>query len=618
MATSEKPRITKWARVRQGIVCAVFLLSVAIGAGGSGPGSLQSVSAQAQPTYAEGEIVVRYRTDIPAVMLASAQLSADVQAIDSIEPLNLELVSVEPGKETEVIAELSSNPLVAYVGPNYVARIAGEPNDPAWWRQWNLTQIDAPAAWDLSTGTNLVIAVVDTGVDLSHPDLSAKLVQGYDFANGDSDPQDDHGHGTHVAGIAAAASNNGIGVAGVSWGARIMPLKVLDARGDGTYFNIIQAIQYAADHGARVINLSLGGSQSDPNMLAAINYARERGSLVVAATGNQSGSLLYPAAYDETFAVAATTDRQTRPSYSNFGPATDIAAPGGTQSAGIYGLAPGGGYATQFGTSMATPHVSGLAALLWGLSPNLTAEQLVDIIQETAAKVGTDPYDGSGWNNQLGHGEINAEAALRQVAGSPGPTPTPTNTRPPVWTPTPTLSPTPEMHSLEIDLEEGWNLVSFNVQPADERIEMLTGALRPSLELILSFRCDLGGLSYYPDLPAGVSTLQTMQAGRGYWVKMREARVWRVTGERMDAGAPLGLCRGWNLAGYLPVREHPVPSALSSLGDAMEIALGYENGLGTSYYADLPAYFNTLQTMEPGGGYWIYVSRPAILTYPRE
>ena len=271
----------------------------------------------------------------------------------------------------------------------------------------------------------------------------------------------------------------------------------------------------------------------------------------MAATGNQGGALLYPAAYDDSFAVAATTDRQTRPSYSNYGAETDIAAPGGTESTGIYSLAPGGSYATLYGTSMATPHVSGLAALIWSLSPNLSPAEVAQLIEETARQVGADPYNTAGWNQQLGHGEINAAAALQRIAGGAGPTVTPTRTRVPVATATPTKTPTPYTESVEINLEPGWNLVSFNMQPADERIEVLIRDIRSSLELILNYRCSGGGLSYYPDLPQGMSTLQTMQAGRGYWVKMTEAAVWRITGRPLVGEAPLALCHGWNLAGYL-------------------------------------------------------------------
>ena len=607
---------SRFVRVCSRIACTTLLLLSIASTVAGGPAAATPAFAQAPTSYADGELVVRFRTDVPNVMLASARLSASLQTIDSIETLDLELVSVEPGKEAELINELSANPLVAYVGPNYLAHIAGEPNDPAWWRQWDMSQIQATDAWDLTTGTNLVIAVVDTGVDLTHSELSGKLVQGYDFVNGDDAPQDDHGHGTHVAGVAAAAGNNGIGIAGVSWGASIMPLKVLDAHGDGTYFDIIQAIQYAADHGAKVINLSLGGSQADPNLLDAVEYAEEKGCLVVAATGNQGGAVLYPAAYEDAFSVAATSDRQTRPSYSNYGAGTDIAAPGGTESAGIYSLSPGGGYTTMYGTSMAAPHVSGLAALVWSLSPSLSPAEVAGIIEDTASKVGVESYDSAGWNEELGHGEINAAAAVQRAGGTTSRTATPTRTRPPAATATVTPTVTPHTESVTIALDAGWNLVSFNVQPTDERIAVLMSDLQSSLELVLNYRCDQGGLSYYPDLPVGMSTLQSMQAGRGYWVKMRNAATWRITGQPVDVDAALALCQGWNLAGYLPTRDYTVPYALSSLGTALEAVLGYEDSNGLSYYAALPSQFNSLQMMKQGAGYWIYANRSAVLAYP--
>jgi hypothetical protein len=583
------------------------------------PAAAQGPTPAPAQDFVPGQLIVRFRSDVPMMMLASTVLGARLQTIQKSGQLGLELVQVEEGREAELLAQLRANPLVEYAGPNYIAHIAGTPNDPAWWRQWNMRQINMPGAWDISTGSDMIIAVIDTGVDLTHPDLAAKLVAGYNFINNNDSPQDDHGHGTHVAGIAAAITNNALGVAGVAWGARIMPLKVLDANGDGSYYNIIQAIYYAANHGARVINLSLGGSSADPNLLAAIQYASSRGCLVVTAAGNQGGALLYPAAYDEAFAVAATTENQRHPDYSNFGAGVDIAAPGGSETVGIYSLAPGGGYATLYGTSMATPHVAGLAALLWSVNPALTPYQVTRLIEDTATKVGVMPYDANGWNAEMGHGQIDAQAALRRAAGNPQPTPTPSRTatpRPPAPTATPTYTPTPTVRNVEIRLQRGWNLISFNVQPADTRIEYVTRGLGSDLELALGYKCGVGGLSYYPDLPAEFSTLRTLEAGHGYWLKLKTAHTWVVTGTPLAPGASLALCAGWNLAGYLPNQELPVGAALASLGDALVSTLGYSGGQGLSYYADLPPYLNTLQSLEPGSGYWIYTSRPATLAYP--
>lgn len=599
----------KWppaVRAIAGIFLVLFLLTKSVWAGSPLP-------APETPAYVPGQLIIRFREGLPPMMMASALLSVRMQTLEVEEALDLQLVAVQPGLEEKLIDLLSANPLIEYIGPNYIAHIAGEPNDPAWWRQWDMRQIGMETAWDQAKGENIVIALIDTGVDASHPELAGRLLAGYDFANDDGDPGDDNGHGTHVAGILAAVGDNGIGIAGMAWQAKILPLKVLDAKGDGSYFNIIRAIRYAADHGARIINLSLGGSFSDPNLQEAARYARTRGCLVVAAAGNQGGALLYPAAYDEVLAVAATDDRQRRPSYSNYGAEVDLAAPGGTQSAGIYSLAPSGGYTTLFGTSMAAPHVSGLAALIWSAASALTADQVAGIMKETALKVGTMPYNAAGWNQELGYGLINALAALQRAQQFQAPTPTPAPTRPPAATPTPTPA---LLRTVTLQLRAGWNLVSFNVQPPDERIPTLTAELGTALEAILSFRCGIGGLSYYANLPADLNSLQSLQGGRGYWVKMREARTWHITGYPIPADAPISLCAGWNLAGYLPDREISLTSALASLGNRFQIVLGYHDGQARSYYADLPADLNTLQTLRPGHGYWIYASQAGILTYP--
>jgi len=597
-------------RLTAGVLLVLLFLFLANGVWAESPHP-----APENPAYVPGQLIVRFREGLPPMMAASALLSVRMQTLAVEEALDLQLVAVQPGLEEKLIDLLSANPLIEYIGPNYIAHIAGEPNDPAWWRQWDMQQIGMPTAWEQSQGDAVVIALVDTGVDARHPDLAGNLLAGYDFIDEDQDPQDDNGHGTHVAGILAAVGNNGIGIAGMAWRAKVMPLKVLDAKGDGSYFNIIRAIRYAADHGVRIINLSLGGSFHDPNLQEAVAYARAKGCLVVAAAGNQGGALLYPAAYSETLAVAATDDRQRRPSYSNYGPGVDLAAPGGTQSVGIYSLAPAGGYTTLFGTSMAAPHVSGLAALLWSIAPALTADQVAGIMEDTALKVGTTPYDARGWNQELGYGLINAPAAIQRARQLL--LPTPTATRPPAATPTPTPSPTPApLRTVEIRLQAGWNLVSFNVQPVDERISALTAELGTALEAILSFRCGMGGLSYYAALPADINSLQTLQGGRGYWIRMREARTWHITGRPIPPDAPISLCAGWNLAGYLPEREIPLTSALASLGSTVQIVLGYHDGEARSYYANLPAELNSLQTMRPGHGYWIYAGQPGILTYP--
>jgi thermitase len=301
------------------------------------------------------------------------------------------------------IQELQLMTGVAYVELNYsVQAMDIIPNDPGWSSQYGLTAIRAPQGWSMSTGSSAVtIAILDSGVDLGHADLAGRLVAGYDFVNADSTPQDDYGHGTHVAGIAAASGNNGVGVAGVSWGARIMPLKVLDRFGGGTYANVAAGIVFAADHGAQVINLSLGGAAPSVTLQDAVLYAYNKGVLLVAASGNGgSAQVLYPARYPEVMAVGATNVSNQPSSISNYGPEVDVAAPGEN----IYSLWPGG-YFTESGTSMSAPFVSGLAAVLFSFTNN--ASVVRNAIESTALDIGP-----PGWDLYSGAGLIQMDSAI--------------------------------------------------------------------------------------------------------------------------------------------------------------------------------------------------------------
>ena len=221
---------------------------------------------------------------------------------------------------------------------------------------------------------------------------------------GNANVTDDFGHGTHVAGIAAAATNNGIGIAGISWGARVMPVKVLDQYGNGWYSDIADGIVYAADNGAKIINLSLGGAAASQTLCQAAAYAQQKGALLVAAAGNAGAAVLYPAACDGVLAVAATDRSDQRASFSNYGPEVDLAAPG----VDIYSTWPWlDGYFTKSGTSMAAPHVSGVAALVWSRWPEWTNMAVSRRITETAVDV-----DAAGWDPYTGWGRLDAAAAL--------------------------------------------------------------------------------------------------------------------------------------------------------------------------------------------------------------
>jgi subtilisin family serine protease len=363
----------------------------------------------------------------------------------TLDPLPAAVVEVPAGKEFEAIATLEADPAVAYAELDTLAYAADglfqdsrpdghaastaatvsatgrQPNDPGWAQQWAPRRVDAPEAWQLTTGSDqVVVAVVDSGIDLTHAEFAGRVLSGYDYVQGDTVPQDEYGHGTHVAGIIAAAGDNQAGVAGLAWQAKILPLRVLDRDGSGTASNVASAISNAANRRVAVINLSLVLGGPNNTVLNAILFARGNGVMVVASTGNdtQPGQALapvrYPASYPEVVAVAATTHWEDWSSYSNGGPEVDLAAPGGETYDRILSTGLGGGATELYGTSMAAAHVSGVVALLRSQTPSATQAAIEDALRSTAAKVGSYPYS-AGRNDRLGYGRVDAAAAVRWI-----------------------------------------------------------------------------------------------------------------------------------------------------------------------------------------------------------
>ncbi|MFB4326521.1 S8 family peptidase [Priestia sp. BR_2] len=277
--------------------------------------------------------------------------------------------------------------------------------------QWNLPVIETNRGWDLSKGSeDVIIAVIDTGVDLQHSDLDGQLVEGYNIVEKDKQPLDDVGHGTHVAGIIGALVNNGEGVAGVSWYNKIMPVKALDGSGSGTTYAVAEGIIWATDHGAKVINMSLGNYADSQFLHDAVKYAYDRDVVLVAASGNDNTERPgYPAAYPEVLAVAATDSNQKRAEYSNYGDYIDVAAPG-TNIASTF---PGNQYAALSGTSMASPHAAAMAGLIRSLNPDLTNQEVMDVMINQAVDLGD-----KGRDKYYGHGQIDIFQSLKAV-GAP-------------------------------------------------------------------------------------------------------------------------------------------------------------------------------------------------------
>ena len=364
--------------------------------------------------YAQDELVVRFKASTSRARMAECFQGTELRVQSEIEELQTFVLRTMTGEIGNGFYHVRECAGALYVEPNFLLQAADIiPNDPAWGQQYGLVNIRAPQGWDLATGSAAVtIAIVDSGVDYGHPDLAGKLLAGYDFVNNDNNPQDDNGHGTHVAGIAAASSNNATGIAGVSWGARILPVKVLNSSGGGTYANTADGVIWAVDNGAQVINLSLGGTGPSSILADAIDYAHGRGAVVVAAAGNTGNNfVLFPARFPNVIAVAGT-DGANKWNHSNYGSEIDLSAPGSSVYSTVIG-----GYGYMSGSSMSTGFVSGLAAILMGIPGDASPDGIEAQMESTALDI-----EFPGWDEYTGAGLIQMDAAIALALGSVPPT----------------------------------------------------------------------------------------------------------------------------------------------------------------------------------------------------
>ncbi len=425
----------------------------------------------AESVFAPEEIIVKFNMGVSISQIGKINEKFGAKIKEKLNLPSTFVLKVPAGSEKSIAKLFASIPNVSFAEPNFIAKALLVPNDPNFSNQWGLTKIQSPSAWNIVTGSpQIKIAILDTGIDNNNEDLASKVTVWKNFTSGrgSSNTTDDkYGHGTHVAGIAAAITNNGKGVAGTGYNSSLMSVKVLNDDGLGTYSWIANGITWASDNNAKVINLSFGGDSDSSLLLDAINYAWGRGVIIVAAAGNDGlNSKFYPCAYEKVICVAATDSNDQKASWSNYGEWVDVAAPG----LKILSTLPNHSnkigkkdYVYLDGTSMSTPFVSGLAGLLFGQDITINNYQVRNKIEETADIIaGT----GSYWAK----GRINAYRAVSglnpilttevtptatsvptstptSLPAVPTNTPAPTNTptpKPPNPTSTPTQTPTPK------------------------------------------------------------------------------------------------------------------------------------------------------------------------------
>ena len=385
---------------------------------------VQSAIRNSHRLYFPGELLIKFKAQTPLLATKSIHTDFGISGFRNGYNKHFQIIEVPPGQEKEIAQAYRERPEVEYAEPNYYRSLHSTPNDELYSYQWHLPLINLPDAWDVTAGENVTVAVIDSGVNpFGRDSFGERLLPGYnaifripggiDFAN----------HGTHVAGTIGQETNNRTGVAGIAYRANILPVTALLAlTGSGLDSWIIDGIMWATDQGADIINMSLGGSLPSKAMEDAVNYAYERGVTVVASSGNDGeNDVAFPAAYENCIAVGAVRFDKTVTSYSNRGSALDLVAPGGDMDVDqnhdgepdcvlqetFWWLGLNWGYWWFAGTSMASPHVAGVAALIKAVHPEFGPDEIRMVLEDTAEDLG-----GPGWDQTYGYGLIDASAAV--------------------------------------------------------------------------------------------------------------------------------------------------------------------------------------------------------------
>jgi len=373
-----------------------------------------ALAADARPERVPGRLIVRGRAGLSGDALARALREVGARRVDVVEELEGTVIEADDGQLAGVESALRRSGLFSSVERDHLVRVAENPDDTYYGAQWGLPRAGVPAAWQLSSGAGVTVAVIDTGVEAGHPDLQGQLLPGYDFISDDADPDDDNGHGTRMTGIVAAVRDNAEGISGVAPAARVLPVKALDAQGYGPYSAVASGITWAVDQGAKVINLSLVGAAPSSILQAAVDYAVAHDVVLVAASGNYgSEAPAYPAASSGAVAVAAINESDGHPAFSNSGAWISVAAPG----VDVVTTSLDGDYASSTGTSPAAAMASGVFALLRAANPQMGRLEAISRVQNGAVNLGS-----SGWDPYFGWGRVDAYGAL--VPGEIGAPPT--------------------------------------------------------------------------------------------------------------------------------------------------------------------------------------------------
>jgi thermitase len=465
------------------LLCNYLILNAVLGFNSSARADSTQVS---DAPIIPGEVVIVTKIGYLTNALNLPMGASIAQATPQLDSLHAAVMRVPIGQERNYVQKLQNTPGIQFAEPNYVISTeAIIPNDPFWSRQYGPAHLQAPDAWSITTGSSKVtLAIIDSGIDNGHPEFAGRILPGYDFVDGDDLPQDACGHGTHVTGIAAATGNNRTGIAGMDWNVRIMPIRVLDGSCSGSTAGVAEALVWAVEHGARLINMSLGTSAPSTLLENGTYYAYTHGAAIFAAAGNSGSSpVVYPAAYPWVMAVGATDQSDQRASYSNTGAALDLMSPGSN----IFSTTPYGDfyyhdvfqvtqqYGTLNGTSMASAFAAGSAALLASLPRFDTPDKIYQALTSTARDL-----DIPGRDNNTGYGLIQVYKALN-FTSSIVPTPTPL----------------PPMTSYDIlDSRSCGNLVKFNWQDATTGSQLPVFGNDGYATLSLPFAFKLGDQTY--------------------------------------------------------------------------------------------------------------------------